>query len=81
MSYINTTFGSSGSSICNDHCEVIGIHTSGNEIKKINYGIYIGKILDDLKNGKINGNKNYIIAEINTSDNDINKNIRIINSY
>ena len=74
-----TNFGSSGSPICNENGNVIGIHTSGDE-KKINYGIFIGRIIDTLKN-KPNKIKNYIIGELYISDEDINKDIRIINSY
>jgi len=72
-----TSGGSSGSPICNENGKVIGIHTSGDKINKINYGIFIGKIIDILKNES----NNYIIAEFYISDKDIDKNIRIINSY
>ena len=45
---------------------------------KINYGTFIGEILNtELNNDKIN----YIISEIYIKDEDVNKNIRIINSY
>ena len=79
---LDTNFGSSGSPICNENCDVIGIHTSGHKGKKINYGIFIGRIIDTLKNKPIvNKIKNYIIGELYISDEDINKDIRIINSY
>ena len=39
----------------------------------MNDGIFIGEILDK--------EMNYIIAEINIKDEDLNKDIRIINSY
>ena len=70
---------------------VIGIHKPRfSKIKKINYGTFIGEILDkELKeelneklNKELNNNKNnYIIAEINIEDENINNDIRIINSY
>jgi surface protein len=47
-------------------------------LKNINYGIFIGKIIDKLRKSS---NKNYIIAELYISDKDINKDIRIINSF
>ena len=77
---LDTNFGSSGSPICNEIGDVIGIHTSGDEGKKIKYGIFIGRIIDTLIN-KQNEIKNYIIVELYISDEDINKDIRIINSY
>ena len=76
---METSAGSSGSPICNENGDVIGIHTSTLEDKKLNIGIFIGKIIDNLKNK--NNNKNYIIAEIYINDENINKDIRIINSY
>ena len=75
---LDTDVGSSGSPICNQYCKVIGIHTSGNEEENINYGIFIGKIIDNLRKSS---NKNYIIAELYINDEDINKDIRIINSF
>ena len=75
---------------------VIGIHKQGINTKnrKINYGTFIGEILNKELNKKLNNNlnkelnekindnkNNYIIAEIDIKDKDINKNIRIINSY
>ena len=79
---LDTKEGSSGSPICNENGDVIGIHTSGDEKNKINYGIFIGKIIDTLKNQSIvNNNKNYIIAELYINDKNINENIRIINSF
>ena len=53
--------------------------------KKINVGTFIriifNEINKDLKKEKNHINNNYIIAEIYINDNDINKKIRIINSY
>ena len=78
-----TNVGSSGSPICNVYCDVIGIHTSGNLDDNINYGTFIGKIIDILNKKFIinNNSKNYIIAELYVSENDVSKDIRIINSY
>lgn len=52
-----TNISSSGSPICNENCEVIVIHNSGNSEQKINYGAFIGKIIDIL-------NKKYIEEKI-----------------
>ena len=57
--------------------QVIGIHKEANYDKKLNSGTFIGEIF----NNKNNKNNNYIIAEIDIKDNDVNKDIRIINSY
>jgi len=82
---ISTEGGSSGSPILllNNNINlirVIGIHKQGGnsgEIK-INYGTFIGEILNkELNNDKIN----YIISEIYIKEEDVNKDIRIINSY
>ena len=54
---------------------VIGIHKEGITTKNLNYGTFIGEIF------KENNISNYIIAEIEIKDDDINKEIRIINSY
>ena len=75
---------SSGSPICNYNCDVIGISTSGNKVENINFGSFIGKIIDSLNNIYIiynNNSNNYIIGEIYVNDNDINNDIRIINSF
>ena len=82
---ISTEGGSSGSPVLllNNNINligVIGIHKEGinTENKKINCGTFIGEIFNkDLNNDK----NNYIISEIYIKDEDINKNIRIINSY
>ena len=80
---ISTEKGCSGSPICNSEGNVIGIHRRGGD-KKENYGIFIGPIIEYLKtnqNSKLNIITNYITGTIEISDEDINKNIRIINSY
>ena len=87
---ISTEEGSSGSPIIIfSTLKVIGIHKHGDLEKKINVGTFIGIIFNeinkDLKKGNnnydINANNNYIIAEILIDDSNINKKIRIINSY
>ena len=81
---LDSKFGSSGGPICNCNDDVIGIHTSENKMENINYGTFIGKIIDTLNNKSIinnNNNNNYIIGEIYVSINNINKDIRIINSF
>ena len=76
---LDTGHGSSGSPICLiSNKLVIGIHKSGDEENKKNYGTFIGKILDELDSEP---KSNYIISEICINDYDINKNIRIMNSF
>ena len=62
---------------------VIGIHKNGDKNKKTNGGKFIGEIFQEKEENKININNdnNYIIAEINIQDENINKDVRIINSY
>ena len=57
--------------------QVIGIHKKADFSKKINIGTFLGEILNE--NSLINNN--YIIAELNIEKEDVNKDIRIINSY
>ena len=80
---LDTRPGSSGSPIVNDNCDVIGIHHSGYQKLKQNYGTFIGKVLDNLENefffpnnpNMIKYNDFYlpenrnIIPEINNSNN------------
>ena len=62
--------------------QVIGIHKEGDKIHNINGGTFIEEIFDKDLNKKVNTekNKNYIIAEIFIKKENVNKNIRIINS-
>ena len=83
---IPTDKGSSGSPIVllNNNINligVIGIHKEGinSENKKINIGTFIGKLLDKELNN--NDENNYITSEIYIKDVEVNKNIRLINSY
>ena len=76
---ITTHKGSSGCPIIlytenENSIQVIGIHKEGNFGKKLNTGTFIGEIFN-------NNCDNYIIAEINIKDEDINKEIQIINLY
>lgn len=58
---LDTRKGSSGSPICLiDNQNVIGIHKAGDENKSINYGTFIGVVLDKLENENI---KEYKKAE------------------
>ena len=58
--------------------QVIGIHKELDSIsKELHCGTFIGEIF----NYDLNKNNNCIIAEIDINDDDINKDIRIINSY
>ena len=66
--------------------QVIGIHKEGIPGKGLNTGIFIGKIFknnggNNPSDGNNSSNNNYIIAEIFIKDEDINKEIQIINSY
>ena len=87
---IDTNYGSSGSPIIllNNLIMVIGIHKN-TDSNKVNGGTFIGEIINeinkDLNFNKtiniINNNDNYIIGEIYIKDKDVNKKIKIINSY
>ena len=84
---IGTKSGASGSPIILYYeniysIQVIGIHKGANYTKNLNSGTFIGEIFKKDNNNILNNsNNNYIIAEIDIKDDDINKNIRIINSY
>ena len=84
---ITTYEGSSGSPIIlytenAKSIKVIGIHKEGNSGKGVNKGTFIGEIFKNKNNGgNIKSNNNYIIAEIYIKDEDVNKEIQIINSY
>ena len=85
---ISTNKGSSGCPIIllNNNInliQVIGIHKEGDKKYNINGGTFIGEIFNKDLN-KENSSKtinNYIIAEINIKEEDINKKKRIIDSY
>ena len=78
----NTQPGSSGSPILNLFTnKVIGIHKGTIPKKKINIGTFLKFPLNELNYGVDKINPNYIIAEIYIKENDINKEIRILNSY
>ena len=84
---ITTYEGSSGSPIIlytenAKSIKVFGIHKEGNPGKGVNTGTFIGEIFKNKNNGgNIKSNNNYIIAEIYIKDEDVNKEIQIINSY
>ena len=73
--------------------KVIGIHKNGDKKNKINGGTFIGEIIkeieydsnkfmdNNIKKIGIKENNNFIIAEIYIDYNNINKDIRIINSF
>ena len=66
--------------------KVIGINRQGEREKHINYGTFIGEIFNqnnDLSNNinKDNIKNNYIIGEIDISEEAVGEDIRIINSY
>ena len=67
--------------------KVIRIHKNGDKKMQVNSGTFIGEIINKIKNdSRIELNKdiesnNYIIAELFIREDDVNKNIRIINSY
>ena len=60
--------------------QVIGVHKEADYLRKINIGTFIGEILNENSFNQLN-DKNYIIAEVNIEEKDVNKDIRIINSY
>ena len=88
---ISTKNGSSGSPImlCTQNensIQVIGIHKEAYRDKNLNSGTFIGEIFNNenknsLNNNILNNHNNYIIAEIDIKDENVNKDIRIINSY
>ena len=57
--------------------QVIGINKESNNSNDLKYGTFIGEIFFE----DLNKNNNCIIAELNIKEDDINKDIRIINSY
>ena len=66
--------------------QVIGIHKEGIPGKGLNTGIFVGEIFknnggNNPSDGNNPSNNNYIIAEIYIKDEDINKEIQIINLY
>ena len=75
--------------------QVIGIHKNADNNKKLNGGTFIGVIIDKLKNipndilnkdliinnDNIINDNNFIDCEIFIKEDDINKNIQIINSF
>ena len=61
---LDTRAGSSGSPIClYPNIQVIGIHKGGSTEKTINYGTFIGKIIDELENKykEIKQEKKYVL--------------------
>ena len=55
----DTNFGSSGSPICLiENQLVIGIHKQGDKNKNLNYGTFVGTILNELENEIINDDRN-----------------------
>ena len=80
---IDTENGSSGSPIILPlSLKVIGIHKQGDKYKNVNYGSFIGEIINGINNlNNYKNDNNCIISEINIRKEDIGKEIRIINSY
>jgi len=83
---ISTDNGSSGCPIIllNNNInliQVIGIHKNADYRAKLNGGTFIGEIFNEINNINYIKNKNYIIAEIYITKENLNKDIRIINSY
>ena len=73
----NTDNGSSGAPILSSLTnKVIGIHKGFVKSKNFNLGTFLKFPLDELKHFN-----NYIIAELNITDDWVNEDIRIINSY
>ena len=80
-----TGFGSSGAPILSFSTnKVIGIHKGYIENESYNIGTFLKFPLDKLNQKLINDSKskkNYIVAELCIKEEDINKDIRILNSY
>ena len=75
--------GSSGCPIINlDNNRVIGIHKGSHKVKDLNLGTIIKQPIKQFyEENKNNKNNNYIISVIEIKEEDINKDIRIINSF
>ena len=74
----STESGSSGSPIISQYnSSVVGLHYGSSRKYKYNVSITISSIINDIKM-KIN---NYIIAEIEIKKDDINKDVKILNSF
>ena len=85
---ISTNNGSSGSPIILlnnniNNIQVIGIHKCGFLSKPINGGTFIGEIFKEMNIDNISDEikRNYIISEIDIKEENINRDIRIINSF
>ena len=61
--------------------QVIGIHKESKPSKQLNGGTFIGEIFNDKDISVVNKLNNYIVAELYIKEDDINKDIRILNSY
>ena len=84
--------GLSGYPICyfkNNSIKVIGINKGKDSLNKYHYGVFLGEIfknnnetnLNNINRNINNNSDNYIIAEIEINEDDINEDKRIINSY
>ena len=75
--------GSSGCPIINlDNNRVIGIHKGSHKVKDLNLGTIIKQPIKQFyEENQNNKNNNYIISVIEIKEEDINKDIRIINSF
>ena len=65
----------------NNLIKVIGINKGQDLYKNYNHGIFIGEIIKQQNINKDSNDNNYITAEIDIKDDEINEEIRIINSY
>ena len=63
----------------NNSIKVIGINKGKDSLNKYNNGVFLGEIFTN--NNSSNSSDNYIIAEIEIKENEINEDKRIINSY
>ena len=82
---LDTRSGSSGAPICIlNTVKVIGIHKQGHKTKPINYGTFIGVIIDELENKykatNNNETKNEILLTLNIDEKDIGKKIYFIDN-
>ena len=73
---LDTRKGSSGSPICIiDNRNLIGIHCGGDSNKNINYGTFIGIIIDNLENENIKEHKKVQNNKLYSQKNNMNKNL------
>ena len=83
---IPTNIGFSGAPVISlESFKIIGVHKYHETLNNLNVGVFIGFIVEDLKNDsyihQLKEEQNYIIGKIDIKEKDLNKEISIICSY